>query len=80
MALAVIVAVEVVVVEEGVGLTQLPKAPAVVLELVLKQNDIVVLAPFAVIEPFRVADVPPTEVAAFVVALGAIAALVTVIV
>ena len=67
---AVTVAVVDVLVVEAVGLELQVNAPPVVELEVLKQNEIVVDAPLAAIEPFKVALVDPIELADEVVAVG----------
>jgi hypothetical protein len=54
----------------AVILVQPPKAPAVTVLEVLKQNVTAVEAPLAVTEPFNVAEVCVTKEAALVVAVG----------
>jgi hypothetical protein len=59
-----------VLVVDAVGVEAQVRAPPDVEFDVLKQNEIEVVAPFAVIEPFKVALVEPTDEAADVVADG----------
>lgn len=79
VALAVTVAVVEVEVVDAVGFESQVNAPAALVPPdVDRQKVIVVLAPLAFIEPLRVAEVAPMEVASFVVAEGAPAAIVRV--
>ena len=76
---AVTACVPLVVVVDAVGFESQVNAPAALVPPdVDRQKVIVVLAPLAFIEPLRVAEVAPMEVASFVVAEGGPAAIVRV--